>query len=150
MRHVSEWYVCSTEGSCLRQRALYYDEYNRLQQTAIDCNRKKAHLCVKEPCIPMRKSPTLPPTTKPLPCIRSLYLHIYLFMHLSIYVSLYLRAYVCIDVFTRLCIYVCIYASEHLFTYTSVYTYKLSCRHTDWLPRSLCHDAVSWVHTLAE
>jgi len=37
----------------LRQRALYSDDCNRLQQTATDYNRKKAHLCVKEPCIPM-------------------------------------------------------------------------------------------------
>ena len=34
-----------------------------IPMTATDCNRKKAHLCVKEPCIPMRKSPTLAPTT---------------------------------------------------------------------------------------
>ena len=50
---MSKWYVFSEKGSYLRQRALYSDDCNRLQQTATDCNRKKAHLCVKEPCIPM-------------------------------------------------------------------------------------------------
>ena len=126
MIHVSEWYVFSKEGSSLRQRTLYSDDCNRLQQTATDCNRlqqtatdcnrKKAHLCVKEHCMPIIKSrgPTLPPTTKPLPCVQSLYLHIYLSMHLSIYVSLYLCAYVSTYVFTRLCIYVCIHASIYL------------------------------------
>ena len=34
-----EWYVFSKEGSSLRQRALYSDACNRLQQTATDCNR---------------------------------------------------------------------------------------------------------------
>jgi len=50
---MSKWYVFSEKGSYLRQRALYSDDCNRLQQTATDYNRKKAHLCVKEPCIPM-------------------------------------------------------------------------------------------------
>jgi len=53
MIHMSEWYIFSEKGSYLRQRALYSDDRNRLQQTATDCNIKKAHLCVKKPCIPM-------------------------------------------------------------------------------------------------
>ena len=38
MIHMSEWYVFLEEGSSLRQRDLYSDDCNRLQQTATDCN----------------------------------------------------------------------------------------------------------------
>jgi len=39
VERVSEWYIFSKKGSSLRQRALYSDDCNRLQQTVTDCNR---------------------------------------------------------------------------------------------------------------
>ena len=100
--------------------------------------QKSRHIPAKEPCIPSRKSPPLPPKTKPRGCVQSLYLKsvslcIYVFMYLCIYVSMYLCrcAYVCTYILVFLCIYVCIYASMHLCISVSICPYAKSCLHTD-------------------
>ena len=140
MIHVSEWYVFSKEGSSLRQRALYSEDCNRLQQTATERRLIFAskslvfrrlqqtatdwsRLQQKEPYFSSDDQAT---------SLCPISLSAYLSIHASIYVYVsVLCAYVCIDVFTRLCIFVCIYVSKHLFIYLSVCTCILSCRHTD-------------------
>jgi len=149
----SIWYRCFSEKKtkydtcervvCLLERKLIFaskslvfwwlqqtaTDCNRLQQTATDCNRKKAHLCVKEPCIPMRKSPTLPPTTSlqqtateralqflqrpshfpvsDLSTCMSIYPCIYLWMCLCIYARMF---HACMHLRVYLCICLCKYA----------------------------------------
>ena len=168
--HMSEWYAFSEkahlcvkepcilmtatdcnrlqqkEGSSLRQRALYSDDCNRLQQTATDCNRKKAHLCLKEPCIPRRKSSTLPPTTslqqtateRALQFLRRRsHFPVSDLSYLSIHASIYLCVFVCM----RVCVYWCIHACMHLRVYLCIYAsiYLSICKYiyiilsTHWL-----------------
>jgi len=93
------------EGSSLFERALYSEEKelntSSDDQSATDCNRK---------------GPAIPPTEKPLPCVRSLvsiYPCIYLPMRLCMYarmcVLMYSRVYASTCVSMYLCIYLSIY-----------------------------------------
>ena len=135
---MSEWYVFSEKGSSLRQRALYSDDCNRLQQTATDCNRlqlkegsslrqralysdeKESYTSSDDQSATdcNRKGPAIPPRTSHFPvsnlstCI-SIHPCIYVCMCLCMYarmcVLMYSRMYASLCVSMYLCIYLSIY-----------------------------------------
>ena len=134
---MSEWYVFSEKGSSLRQRALYSDDCNRLQQTATDCNRKKAHLCIKEPRIPMtatdcnrlqqkeglslRQRASYSDEKKPYTSSDNQATSLCL-ISLSTYLSSYASIYLCVSVSMRMCVlmYSRVYASTCVSMYMSL------------------------------
>ena len=115
MIHVSEWYVFSKEGSSLRQRALYSDACNRLQQTATDCNRlqqKEGSSLHQRALYSDEKEPYTSSNDQATSLCP---------ISLSAYLSIHASIYLCVSVSMRVCEYLCIHASMHLCVYPCIY-----------------------------